>query len=76
MLQNYINYKSEIFSTKVLAEDGSVKFRMQKVSSTQFDIGSDKIGAYFSINLNFRENLIDSSILPWRNNKNLTFLDW
>lgn len=63
-------------STKITTDDGSLKFKVNKIASYDFMAQHDTIGASFTTVLSTRNMIMDNSILPWKNNRNRTFLDW
>lgn len=70
------NYCDLYFTSKIVAPDGTQKFQVHTVSSSEFNIGSDYLIASFDISQQIRSTLIDDSILPWRNYRNVTNLAW
>lgn len=69
-------YYQVLLSTKITTDDGSLKFKVNKIASYDFMTQHDTIGASFTTVLSTRNMIMDNSILPWKNNRNRTFLDW
>ena len=74
ILTNY--YVEFYFTSKDILPDGSLRFHMHRAYSTQINVASDSIGANFNITAGMRVTLMDDSILPWRNYKNVSVMSW
>ena len=49
---------------------------MHRAYSTQINVASDSIGANFNITAGMRVTLMDDSILPNRNHRNVSVISW
>jgi Sec7-like guanine-nucleotide exchange factor len=74
ILANY--YVEFYFTSKVITPSGAVKFQLHRAYSTQINIASDYIAASFRVIAGLRSTLMDNSIMPWRNNKNITVMSY
>jgi hypothetical protein len=74
ILTNY--YCEFYFTSKVLTPNGSLKFQLHRAYSTEINVGSDTIGGNFNIFAGLRVTLMDNSIMPWRNSRNVTAMSW
>lgn len=60
----------------MLDTDSSIKLKVHRAYSTQLSFGSETIGANFDILSGIRVTLMDDSIMPWKNNRNVTTMNW
>lgn len=74
LLNNY--YVSFYFTSKVVTPNGKVRFQLHRAYSTQINIASDTLGASLQVGAEMRTVLMDDSIMPWRNNRNLTVMSY
>jgi hypothetical protein len=74
LLANY--YVSFYFTSKVVTHSGQVRFQLHRAYSTQINIASDTLGASLLVGAGLRTTLMDDSIMPWRNNRNLTLMSY
>jgi hypothetical protein len=74
LLANY--YCEFYFASKVVTPAGTVQFQLHRAYSTQINVASDSLGASFQINAGLRSTLMDNSIMPWRNDRNVTVMSY
>lgn len=60
----------------MVTSSGKVQFQLHRAYSTEINVASDTIGASLQVAAGLRTVLIDDSIMPWRNNRNLTLMSY
>jgi hypothetical protein len=74
LLANY--YCEFYFTSKVLTPSGKVQFQLHRAYSTQINVASNSIGGSLQVAAGLRTVLMDDSIMPWRNNRNITLMSY
>jgi hypothetical protein len=74
LLKDY--YCEFYFTSQVIDSDSTVKLQVHRAYSTQLSFGSETIGANFNILSGVRVTLMDDSIMPWMNLRNVTTMNW
>lgn len=74
LLANY--YCEFYFTSKVVRPNGTTQFQLHRAYSTSINVASDSIGGNLQVFAGMRMTLMDDSIMPWRNNRNITLMSY
>ena len=59
-----------------MTPSNEVKFQVHSFYTTEFTSSNTSLWTSFNVNQGFKLTMIDDSIFPWRNNRNVSTLSW